>query len=228
MRFSFSFLLLLGSIALFCSGSRHAESAEPASDFLWELNSRGFASFEHKGHSFVPHPSDGVLDIFNRTPTFDGEEFEEGPAPEVSASGDKVTLTYAWGTVEATYTGTDAGVNIAVKVTNSSAKYMDKIAIQFVRLTYSAVAKISVDDSEPKPFDGGVWPIFDLAESGRHATVIYPEGKLEVSAESKGEVEGVAGFFFAESEGLTNRISIVFSNIPSGQSRQTTLKLKFK
>lgn len=219
MKSNLHLLALLGTVTIYCSTPNNAQSSP--SSFLWNLNKTGFSTFIHEGYSMTPHPSDGELGIFNRTPVFEGEEYKESPAPEVASSGNNITLTFPWGEVKGTYTGTEAGVNITIQVKNNTETTLNEISVQVVRLTYNTVAQIAVGEKEPEPFDGGVWPVFDLADTSGHATVVQPEGEIRVSA--AGGEPGVAGFFFAEEGGIANRIAVHFNLIPAGESRETTL-----
>jgi hypothetical protein len=205
--------------------------ATPSTDFFWEFGKKGFSTFEHKGRSFLVAPSDGNLEVFARTPVWDNqadEDFVAGEPPTVSAEDDEITLTYDWGTVVAKYTGTEGGVNVLLKVNNASAKSLTKINVRVVRLNYEEVPSIRVNDGDPKPFVGGIWPVIDLSEGEGSVTAIYPNGELEVSALNKEPVDATMGFCFPESDGLVNRIYVSFREIPAGGSRELPLQIKLR
>lgn len=203
--------------------------AKAQDSLFWEVGTGGFVLFEQNGYSYLTHPSDGMFSVFARTPIFEGEGdegLEENSWAEIADSGEGVSLIYPWGKVDGIVTQADGGLDLRVNVENSSTRTIERVAIQFVRLTFSQPAEISVNGESSQVFDGGVWPVLSFDAAVNPIVATSPEGVISLGATADPAVEGTFGFFFAESEGLTNRIGVSLEYIPAGESRTVTLHIR--
>ncbi|MEI6518984.1 MAG: hypothetical protein WCO98_02915 [bacterium] len=194
------------------------------------LNNNGLQKLSYGNYSFFRHPSDGDLTPFARTPIFqkDKETRIDSSATisrVLNSQTSTILQTYSWGLISAIYDIHDTRLDITVTVTNKSPELLSNINLQFARMTFPQVPKVSFVGQDPFEFNGGSGAVNAMQ---RPPVVLVDYGKAAyVVAGNRYTENFTAGVFFAEDKGNINRTGIGLTDISPGTSKTAVLSLCF-